>query len=364
MHLGACGVAAGVHDPRTAVPALDRSGQRAVGVPVEPGAVSDQIGDALRAFLDEQAHCVRVAEGSACHVGVACMIGRIIVAERGCYAALRPWRTAVAGGDDKHATGFRQPESGGQPGDARTDDEDVDVSAHSPPPGLPSVIIFSTARRAAGAMSAGTVTSSRPSRKQRSNSSGVVIFMNRHDAFGFIGRKFVCAFTLRNWCSMPISVATSAVPARHRARGIDHAAGGQDARSAGRQVTLAGQPDRRRRAAALRVHEQLGVRMRRYLAADIDRADAGVHVTFAEPDLDVGASGLPAYVRAEELVGQEQHRTFRRNRLDDLDRIRRGAADVGFGLHRGSRVHVRDDCRVRMLGLPGADLIGGDGVGE
>ena len=49
---------------------------------------------------------------------------------------------------------------------------------------------------------------------------------------------------------------------------------------------------------------------------------------------------------------------------DDLGRVRRGAADVGLGLDLGARVHVRDDRRAGVLGLPGPELLGGDAVGE
>ena len=68
--------------------------------------------------------------------------------------------------------------------DDPADHEHVDLAleaavcgAHSPPPGVPMLIIRSTARRARAATSSGTVTSSRPSRRARSSSSGVVIFM-------------------------------------------------------------------------------------------------------------------------------------------------------------------------------------------
>ena len=49
---------------------------------------------------------------------------------------------------------------------------------------------------------------------------------------------------------------------------------------------------------------------------------------------------------------------------DDLDGVRRRAADVGLGLHRGRRVDVADDDRARVLGLPGPQLVGGDRLGE
>ena len=42
------------------------------------------------------------------------------------------------------------------------------------------------------------------------------------------------------------------------------------------------------------------------LAAQVGRADAGVHVALAQPDVHVVAAGDPLDVGAEELVGQEQ----------------------------------------------------------
>ena len=41
-----------------------------------------------------------------------------------------------------------------------------------------------------------------------------------------------------------------------------------------------------------------------------------------------------------------------------------GAADVGLGLHLGGGVHVGDDDGAGVLGLPGAQLVGGDRVGQ
>ena len=76
------------------------------------------------------------------------------------------------------------------------------------------------------------------------------------------------------------------------------------------------------------------------------------------------AAGDPLDVRAEELVGQEQHLAVGRDRLDDLDGVGRRAADVGLGLHLGGGVDVGDDDGAGVLGLPGAQLVGGDRVGQ
>ena len=52
------------------------------------------------------------------------------------------------------------------------------------------------------------------------------------------------------------------------------------------------------------------------------------------------------------------------DRGDDLDGVRRRAADVGLGLHRGGRVDVADDDGAGVLGLPRPQLVGGDRLGE
>ena len=46
--------------------------------------------------------------------------------------------------------------------------------------------------------------------------------------------------------------------------------------------------------------------------------------------------------------------------LNHLDGVRRRAAVVGLGLHLRRRVHVHDHHRAGVLGLPGAELVGGD----
>ena len=50
--------------------------------------------------------------------------------------------------------------------------------------------------------------------------------------------------------------------------------------------------------------------------------------------------------------------------LHDLDRVRGGAAVVGLRLHLGGGVDVHDDDRAGVLGLPRAQLVGGDRVGQ
>ena len=119
-----------------------------------------------------------------------------------------------------------------------------------------------------------------------------------------------------------------------------------------------------RRAAALGMDEELGVWLLGDAGLQFGTVDAGMDVALAHPDVHVVAAGDALHVSAEELVGAEQHVLVGGDRLDDLDRVRRGAADVGLGLHRRRRVDVADHDRARMFGLPLPELVGRDRVGE
>ena len=121
------------------------------------------------------------------------------------------------------------------------------------------------------------------------------------------------------------------------------------------------------RAAALGVDQELGARVLVAHARDVRRADAGVDVALAVPDVHP-AAGHALDVCAEPHVGPEQDlgvvAVLAPDVLDDLHGVGGGAAVVGLGLDLGRRVHVHDDQRARMLGLPRAELVGGDRVGE
>ena len=130
LHLGAGGVAAGVHDPVGGVPALAGEQQLPVAVAVEGGAPADQLAQPRRPLGDQHPDGRRVAQADAGDLGVAGVrrrgVGR---GEHGGDAALRPAGRAVVDldlGDD----GDRQPRRAGvqrhaQPGDAGADDADV-----------------------------------------------------------------------------------------------------------------------------------------------------------------------------------------------------------------------------------------------
>ena len=139
-------------------------------------------------------------------------------------------------------------------------------------------------------------------------------------------------------------------PLLRRAAGeVDHRLGREDVRAV--------VPERHRlaRAAAFRVDEQLGVGRVGLPALDVRGTDAGVNVAFAEPDLQL-APGDALEPEAEVHVGQEQDLAIGRDRLDHRPRVAGGAAEVAFGLHLGTRVHVGDDDRARVLRLPRAQL--------
>ena len=111
------------------------------------------------------------------------------------------------------------------------------------------------------------------------------------------------------------------------------------------------------------------------IAFDVVGADPGMDVALAVPDVEAGTAlgiveepGLALDEGAEPHVGTEQDLRLRPvllpDVIDDLNRVRRGAAVVGLGLDFGRRIDVHDDDGAGMLGLPGAKLIGRDRVGE
>ncbi|MEJ7719601.1 MAG: hypothetical protein WKF58_03800 [Ilumatobacteraceae bacterium] len=70
------------------------------------------------------------------------------------------------------------------------------------------------------------------------------------------------------------------------------------------------------------------------------------------------------HVRAEELVGAEQHLLIGGDRAHDVGGVGRGAADVGLRFHLGRGVDVRHDGGAGMLGLPRPQEVAVDGVGQ
>ncbi len=145
-------------------------------------------------------------------------------------------------------------------------------------------------------------------------------------------------------------------------RGVEHLAGGQQVHALRLDGALAGHVDGRVRAAALRVDVQVGVRVGGGAARQLLTVDVGVHVALARPDEDVVAAGLALDVGAEELIRVEQDGLVGGQRVHHVDGVGGGAADVGLRLHVGGGVDVADHQRARVLGLPLAQLLGGDGV--
>ncbi len=106
---------------------------------------------------------------------------------------------------------------------------------------------------------------------------------------------------------------------------------------------------------------------------DVVRADPGVDVALAVPDVEAGVAlgvvrqpELARDERAQPHVGAEKDLGLRPvlgpDVLDDLDRVRGGAAVVGLGLHLRRGVDVHHDDRAGVLGLPRAQLVGVDRV--
>ena len=212
-------------------------------------------------------------------------------------------------------------------------------------------------------MSGATSTTSTPSRSERSSLAGVIIFMYLHAA-GLTGSKGTSGLAFESWCSMPVSVATSTLSA------VVRSAGGRPCRSS-RGSSSAPRARRRHRPAtgrwcapALGVDEQLGVRV---LGARARRSAPLMPACTWHSPSQMCMLSRPVHCAArgaEELVRAEQDLGVLGDRGDDLDGVRRRAADVGLGLHRGGRVDVAHDHRAGVLGLPRAQLVGGDRLGQ
>ena len=108
--------------------------------------------------------------------------------------------------------------------------------------------------------------------------------------------------------------------------------------------------------------EQLCRRCRLDSLAELLTRDAGVDMALSEPHVEVCPTGLASDMRTEELVGKEQDLAVGGDRRNDLDGVRRRAADVGLCLDLGRCVDVRDHGGAGMLGLPAAKLLGRDAV--
>ena len=130
--LAAGRVAAGVGDPVTVVAALAGQQDLAGRVAVELRTQGDQLADPLRALGDEGGDRRDVAEPDAGHEGVVqVLLGRVRRVDRRGDAALRPGGRALVehrlGDEQDRVDLLAEPQSGGQPGDAGADDDDVDV---------------------------------------------------------------------------------------------------------------------------------------------------------------------------------------------------------------------------------------------
>src|ERR1700716_4049868 len=96
---------------------------------------------------------------------------------------------------------------------------------------------------------------------------------------------------------------------------------------------------------------------------DVIGFDAGVHVALPHPDVHL-AAGDALQVGAQEHVGEEEDLLVLGDASDDLLGVAAGAAVVGFGLDLGAAVDVANHGGAGVLGLPLAQLVGGDRLGE
>ena len=225
-------------------------------------------------------------------------------------------------------------------------------------------IIRSTDARARSAMSAGTSTSSTPSRSDRSSLAGVIIFMYLHTAARLTGSNDTCGLALVSWWSIPVSVATSTFDAVvSRAAStiplVDRIL-----------VRVSGTTPAPTRYRALVAQPHSGWMNSSASGSSATRAFSSAPLipawTWHSPSQMCMFSrpGEALHVGAEELVRAEQHLGVGGDRLHDVDGVRRRAADVGLRLHRRRGVDVADDDGTGMLGLPRPQLVGGDRVGE
>src|ERR1700722_13398241 len=104
--------------------------------------------------------------------------------------------------------------------------------------------------------------------------------MNRQTASGLTGSQRTAGLARRSWCSMPVSVATRTFGAVVvRAAASMPPVDSTRVRPGGRAPPPR-LPQRGGRAPALGMDEQLGVWVGSGLAAQLVRADPGVHVAF------------------------------------------------------------------------------------
>ncbi len=97
------------------------------------------------------------------------------------------------------------------------------------------------------------------------------------------------------------------------------------------------------------MRHHLRLRMLRPRLRQPPRRERRVNNAGALPDLHVLAPGLLADVVPQIAVGQKQHRSVRRNRIDDLHRVARRAKNVALRLHFDRRIDVADHHILRVF---------------
>ena len=137
------------------------------------------------------------------------------------------------------------------------------------------------------------------SRSESRSFSSVIIFMYRQIARSETASKRLSGASLARRCRIPVSVATRKRPFGECLREADHPLGREDVRA------LVSERHALARAAALGMHEQLGVGRVGLPALDVVRPDAGVDVALAHPDRQL-AAGDPLDPDPEEQVRQEE----------------------------------------------------------
>ncbi len=186
---------------------------------------------------------------------------------------------------------------------------------------------------------------------------GVIIFMYLQTAARLTGSKSTSGLALREL----VEHAGLGGDEHVRRRGV--AGGGRPCRSStGSCVRASGTTPAPTRYSALVAHPHSGWMNSSASGASATRALRSAPLmpacTWHSPSQMCMFSRpvMALHVGPEELVGAEQHLGVGGDRLHHLDGVRRGAADVGLGLHRRRGVDVAHDDGAGVLGLPRPEL--------
>ena len=105
------------------------------------------------------------------------------------------------------------------------------------------------------------------------------------------------------------------------------------------------------------MHDDLGGRMLLFELQQLLQRKFLVHMTCAVPQHDILASRQLFDIPSQIAVGREDDRSVGRDRLHDLQRIGRSAADIGQGLDADRGIDVRNDRMAGIFRLEGRKIL-------